>query len=69
MRNAECGVRSAECGMRSAECGVRETEFGNLVSEATFGVAGAKAPVRPSHRRFSLRFIEKKNCGETNKKR
>jgi len=32
------------------------------------GVAGAKAPVRPSRRRFSLRFIEKKNGGGTNKK-
>jgi len=29
------------------------------------GVAGAKAPVRPSRRRFSLRFIEKKNGGGT----
>jgi len=32
------------------------------------GVAGAVAPVRPSRRRFLLRFIEKENGGGTTKK-
>jgi len=32
------------------------------------GVAGATAPARPSRRRFSLRFIEKKNGGGTKMK-
>jgi len=39
-----------------------------FASGAIHGVAGAKAPVRLSRRRFSLRFIEKKNGGGTIKK-
>ncbi len=56
-----CGKRKTEC-VRIAECGVRK-----FVSGATFGVAGALAPVRLSLCHFLLRFIEKENGRGTKK--
>jgi len=80
LRIADCGLRIADCGLRIADCGFcdstessnsRKSKFSQIlfsVFRTLFSECRGVAPVRPSRRRFLLRFIEKENGGGTFKK-